>query len=213
MNQSSSKNKKVPLIPAHPRASRFATQFFGRSQILLLAGFVLSFFGLLVSLLTSYSDMFSRSGSMIVALAVVSVYINHFIGIGIATNSATANGQIALVNLANHIDEKVKSHKEYNNNLERQPVELERAVNILRNQNPGQEDKLLAQAAIFMAKGILESRSRLDVLKEIQPRVVRAEFVLAFGGTLIWGFGDVCLVTNCSIFWDWLTSIAHEITE
>ena len=212
MNQSNSENENVPLILGHPRASRFATQFFGRSQRLMLAGFVLSFTGFLVSLFTSYSDMFSRSGSMLVALAVVSVYINHFIGIGIAINSAASNGQIALVNLANHIQKNLESCKDYRVNLEIQPVELERAVNILRNKNPDQEDKVLASAAIYMANEILNSRSRLGVLKEIQPRVVRAEFILAFAGTLIWGFGDVCLDTNCSVFWDWLTSVAHEIT-
>jgi|TARA_B110001469_G_C9620821_1_gene309392 hypothetical protein len=123
----------------------------------------------LVLELYSFQSSFSRSGSLLVCVAIFSIYINHFLSIA----ESNTKGMLQSV---------IK--------LGRTPEE------ILRNMNPaitGDTRNITASNMYLLLKA---AEIEIPRLTDAKDKLVKVEFLAGVLGTFIWGFGDLiqCII-------------------
>ncbi len=113
-----------------------------------------------------YDSTFSRSGALLVCVAIFTIYLNHFLSteinnLGVSKKLIEAKG-LTVEEILQNIDKNIQDQEK-------------------REQ--------LANALFDFRKNIKENE--LPVLKDAQIKLVTLEFIAGVLGTLIWGFGDL----------------------
>ena len=133
------------------------------STITKIAVFILAV-GLLLEVCIPNLDPFMRSGSLLVCLAIFSVYVNHFVVKEVDThkfiNSLHGNGIGTGPSLPPELG--AERIAEFNNELQ-------------------QAQRLQHQ----------ESTRAISELNTVKESIVKSEFLTGVIGTFIWGFGDI----------------------
>ena len=142
--------------------------FAGNVWFLLLVFLIIPISGLLLSL-DGNELAFARSGALLVAFAVASVYFNHII---------KEQTELAKLHMrASH--GRGESFQE-----------------ILESINPEiTDEEMRKHCAILMFADKEISKEALPKLNKISENIIKLEFFAGFVGTIIWGFGDIPFVT------------------
>ena len=120
--------------------------------------------GLVLELFYSLHESFSRSGSVLVCMAIFSVYINHFLSVA----ESDAKSMLRAV---------VKTGST--------PEEIE------RNMNPAITGDTRLAAAENLYRVMEVAKVEIPKLTDTRENLVKVEFLTGVLGTLIWGFGGL----------------------
>ena len=142
---------------------------FGKPTVLLtlislvvLSGLALSHIG--------YCLAFARSGAVLVSIAVLGVYLNHYVTLELNNLESISKSTIQFES----IDDAFKHFK--NQQPNRSDIETFKTAN-----------------AVMQLQGSIKKEK--PVLKSVSEKIIALEFGAGFIGTLIWGFGDLLFFT------------------
>ncbi|MFQ3248004.1 MAG: hypothetical protein ACI9SP_004664 [Arenicella sp.] len=179
--------KNKPVLRGKNFRSALITNFFANKLKVFCFGLALLILGYLFQYFGIDDNALSRSGSVLVMFAVLTVYLNHFV----SKEVKSAEQVLEITNDLSH------AMKELDNvgtiDLDKPPQAISYQLNRLKTTaDPAPRSTV---EAFKLLLGIIGARkntqSRLETLTKYKPEIETIEFSFGIAGTFIWGFGDL----------------------